>query len=104
MPLQKVALLQNQDRLHFCLVGVEDIGRACQIAPGDAFVSASTGTYKTYRVEVKFIGGIFGSFMQWVVFDLGTRPVLVRKLNMELGTQFVQTKVKTLRQQLAYDR
>ena len=50
------------------------------------------------------MGGIFGSFSQWVVFDFGTRPVVVRKLNMELGTQFVQDKVKKLREKLDFDR
>ena len=47
---------------------------------------------------------MFGSFMQWIVFDFGKRPVLVRKLNVELGTQKNQEQIKRLRKELNFDR
>ena len=47
---------------------------------------------------------MFGSFMQWITFDFGSRPVLVRKLNVELGVQIVQEKVQQLRKQLDFFR
>ena len=55
-------------------------------------------------MEVRFTGGMFGSFMQWITFDFGSRPVLVRKLNVELGVQIVQDKVQQLRKQLDFFR
>ena len=42
--------------------------------------------------------------MQWITFDFGSRPVLVRKLNVELGVQIVQEKVQQLRKQLDFFR
>ncbi len=53
---------------------------------------------------MKFTGGMFGSFMQWVTFDFGSRPVLVCKLNVELGVQIVQEKVRALRKELDFAR
>lgn len=100
-----MALLFNKDRLHFSLVGEQiERERTYQIAPGDSFATDDLSGIPTYSVHVQFVGGVFGSFMQWVVFDFGTKPVLVRKLGVELGTQFVQDKVKTLRQKLTFDR
>ena len=55
-------------------------------------------------MQVNFSGGLYGSFMQWVALDFGSRPVVVRKLNMELGTPMVQDKVKKLRETLTFDR
>ena len=98
--LQKVALLYNRDRLHFSLHGF-DLDQGCQIAQGSAFLQPGNDAYK---VEVTFKGGIFGSFSQWVIFDFGPRPVLVRKVNVELGTSLAQDKVKRLREKLKFDR
>ena len=48
---------------------------------------------------------MFGSFSQWVVFEMkGIRPVLVRKLSVEVGTREVQKTVEKLRKQLGFDR
>ena len=99
----KVALLHNRDRLHFQLVG-EGIEEACQIAPGNLFQKVDDEGAVYYEVEVYFTGGMFGSFMQWVAFDFGKRPVLVQKLNVELGSSFVQEKVERLREKLKFDR
>ena len=101
--LEKVSLLHNKDRLHFCLVG-EDLDDSCQIAHANSFRAPEFGAVPVYKIRVVFKGGIFGSFMQWLVFDFGSKPVLVRKLNVELGTQFVQDKVKSLREKLTFDR
>ena len=60
--------------------------------------------FKVYELKVKFKAGMFGSFSQWVVFDFGFQPVLVCKVNVEVGTKFIQDKVKKLRQQLQFDR
>jgi hypothetical protein len=101
--LEKVALLYDQDRLHFMLRG-QDLDNNCQIAQGEAFLLEVQDKLAVYRVEVSFTGGMFGSFSQWIVFDFGQRPVLVRKVNVELGTNFVQEKVKSLRDKLKFDR
>lgn len=101
--LEKVALLHNKDRLHFSLVA-DDQDAYCQVASGESFQESELLTPPSYRVEVRFNGGMFGSFSQWVVFDFGMRPVLVHKINVELGTVFVQEKVKKLREKLKFDR
>lgn len=38
-----------------------------------------------FRVEVRVQSASFGFFEQWVVFDFGRRPVLLRKLGLQLG-------------------
>lgn len=38
-----------------------------------------------FQVEVRVQSTSFGSFEQWVVFDFGRRPVLLRKLGLQLG-------------------
>lgn len=103
MQLAKVALLHNRDRLHFELVG-EDIAESCQIAPGSLFRKTDDKGTSFYEVVVYFTGGMFGSFMQWVAFDFGRQPVLVQKINVELGATFVQEKVERLREKLKFDR
>jgi len=100
-PLQRVALLHNHDRLHFLLIA-DETGQTIQIAEGDTFRTSQDPC--EYDVCVQFIGGIFGSFMQWVVFDFGEKPVLVRKLGVELGAKLIQDKVKRLRQLMRFDR
>jgi|SRR6218665_685665 len=102
--LHKVALLYDRDRLHFTLHG-QNIEKDCQIAPGESFIKSKvSAASNVYNVEVRFSSGIFGSFSQWVIFDFNDRPVLVRMVNAELGTQFVQEKVKALREKLKFDR
>ena len=56
------------------------------------------------QVVVDFRGGLFGSFSQWLGFDVGERPVVVRKLNIELGTRLVNQDVRSLREKLQFDR
>ena len=56
------------------------------------------------QVVVDFRGGLFGSFSQWLGLDVGERPVVVRKLNIELGTRLVNHDVRSLREKLQFDR
>ncbi|CAG5132928.1 unnamed protein product, partial [Candidula unifasciata] len=81
--MEKVALLHNKDRLHFSLLGVDDTRH--QVASGDLFLAVDDQGDACYKVNVCFSGGMFGSFSQWVVFDFGERPVLVKKLAVEIG-------------------
>lgn len=97
--LEKVALLYNKDRLHFSLKENE-MDKSVQIAPGESFKVSRD----QYRVEVQFTGNMFGSFNQWVVFDFGTLPVLVRKLYVEVGALGTHEKVRSLREKLQFDR
>ncbi|XP_061191305.1 helicase with zinc finger domain 2-like [Saccostrea echinata] len=97
--LEKVALLYNKDRLHFSLKESE-MEKNTQIAPGTSFQIDN----HRYQVEVQFTGNMFGSFNQWVIFDFGTLPVLVRKLYVEVGTIGTHEKVKSLREKLNFDR
>ncbi|XP_041364208.1 uncharacterized protein LOC121379626 [Gigantopelta aegis] len=98
-PLVKTALLLDKDRLHFT-IQMED-GRNHQIAQGDDFEDVGNDCY---RVIIQFTGRMFGSFSQWVIFDFGTYPVLVRKLSVEVGNHDVHNVVKSLRQKLSFDR
>jgi hypothetical protein len=103
-PLERVALLYNRDRLHFSLVNVSE--RSCQIAQGDMFChNVSHNGKPLYEVQLNFVGGMFGSFMQWILFDFGPNyPVVCRKVTVEIGNQSSHEKVKHLRQQLKFDR
>ncbi|XP_012934940.1 helicase with zinc finger domain 2 isoform X2 [Aplysia californica] len=99
--LERVALLYNKDRLHFVLKCPD--GSHHQVAGGDLFLEVRGGA-AVYKIEVHFTAGMFGSFSQWVVFDFGQRPVLVRKLAVEIGDQLQHEKVKELRENLSADR
>jgi len=96
-------LLYNSARLHFALVAGSD--RSCQISDGEVFYTAHDHEGKMqYQVQLKFTGGMFGSFEQWIVFDFGSEPVLCRKVNVEIGDQASHEKVRSLRQKLDFDR
>ena len=47
---------------------------------------------ENYRIDVIFHSQMLGSFHQWVVFDFGTEPVLVRKLSIHVGSEKVSVK------------
>ncbi|XP_041364401.1 helicase with zinc finger domain 2-like [Gigantopelta aegis] len=101
-PLLKTALLLDKDRLHFT-IQMED-GRNHQIAQGDVFEDVDNHGNDCYRVIIQFTGRMFGSFSQWVIFDFGMYPVVVRKLSVEVGNHDVHNVVKSLRQKLSFDR
>ncbi|KAK3756129.1 hypothetical protein RRG08_046040, partial [Elysia crispata] len=102
--LEKVALLHNKGRLHFRLVSTSEEFEGYQVAPGDLFLDVDADSKACYKVIVCFSGGMFGSFSQCVVFDFGLRPVLGRKLSVEIGDQPQQEKVKELRKELCVER
>ncbi|XP_033628979.1 uncharacterized protein LOC117291425 isoform X1 [Asterias rubens] len=81
--LKRVGLLYDQHRLHFYLSDPkgEDIPQVC---PGNRIAE---GDGETYRVSVIFHSRMLGSFNQWVLFDFGSEPVLVRKLEAHVGSE-----------------
>ena len=103
MPLERIALLYNRDRLHF---NIQSSGadKGSQISPGIIFEDVDNTGNPCYIVRVNFNGTMFGSFSQWVVFDFGNQPYLVRKLAVEVGAKSSHEKVKSLRQKLQFDR
>jgi|SRR6218665_421357 len=102
MALQRVVLLHEEGALHFILVGAS-LEKDCQIADGDEFFIDEDNS-KHYKVTVRFTGGLFGSFRQWIVFDFGQNPKLVQKLTVDLGRLEVCDRLLTLRKQLNFDR
>ena len=80
--LKRVGLLYDQHRLHFYLSDPkgEDIPQVC---PGNRIAE---GDGETYRFSVIFHSRMLGSFNQWVLFDFGSEPVLVRKLEVRKKT------------------
>ncbi|XP_052765877.1 helicase with zinc finger domain 2-like isoform X2 [Mya arenaria] len=102
-PLEKVSLLYTRDRLHFSLVVGSE--RGVQISQGEIFCNNRDNDGKLqYKIPLKFTGGMFGSFEQWIVFDFGSEPVLCRKISVEIGDQSAHEKVRNLREQLHFDR
>jgi len=113
--LKKVALLDEYDRTHFSLIGgqngsLSQIGgqngsESCQLAEGEHYLTKDTkGKSFEYTVSVQFTGGIYGSFSQWITFDFGQRPVLFKKLLVELGLRSMQEQVVRVRERLKFDR
>ena len=103
--MTKVALLRNKDRLHFWFAP-ENQMLSHDDYDGDRLKvpAKCKGGIMEYSVRVSFYGGLFGSFSQWLTFDFGTRPVVVRKLNVDVDTEEVQERMETLRQNLQMDR
>ena len=105
LTLEKVSLLFENSRHHFCLI-YPDLSAHCQLADGNVFITKSSKRTRktTYHIEVRFTGGMFGLFRQWLIFDFGDRPVLMRELTVELGRVDCCKKVRYLRQTLEFDR
>lgn len=95
-----VALLKDYDRAHFCLSG-RNVGGSAQIAEGKQFVSESKRDM--YEVSVLFKGNMFGTFSQWVVFDFGSRPVIVQKLTVHAGPSHVHERMQEVQQKLGFE-
>ena len=51
-----------------------------------------------------FNAGLNGSFRQKVIFDFGTRPLLVVPLDVEVGSEFVRDEILKLRKELPVER
>jgi len=108
LKLEKVSLLFETNRHHFSLIH-DELPAHCQLADGAVFItktSARTRANSTtfYRVQVRFTGGMFGLFRQWLIFDFGDRPVLMRELTVELGHSECRSQVRALREKLHFDR
>lgn len=81
-PLQHVALLRQEPGAAFSLV-VPRLPPGQLYAQGERFCVPDHPT--EFRVGVCVQSASFGTFEQWVVFDFGRRPVLLRKLELQLG-------------------
>lgn len=81
-PLQHVALLKQEPGAAFSLV-VPRLPPGQLYAQGERFCVPDHPT--EFRVGVCVQSASFGTFEQWVVFDFGRRPVLLRKLKLQLG-------------------
>ncbi|KAM6147767.1 3'-5' exoribonuclease HELZ2 isoform 2-T2 [Erethizon dorsatum] len=81
-PLLHVALLKQEPGADFSLV-------APCLPPGRLYASGERFRVPSSRAEfqvgVRVQTTSFGTFEQWVVFDFGRRPVLLRKLGLQLG-------------------
>ena len=84
--MKRVGLLYDEHRLHFYLNSPPEEDRP-QVCPGKMI--AVGGDMEKYSVQVIFHSQMLGSFHQWVVFDFGTEPVLVRKLSIHVGSEKV---------------
>ncbi|XP_072096397.1 3'-5' exoribonuclease HELZ2 [Mobula birostris] len=80
--LLNVALLKREPGATFSLEG-EGLPKNCLSAEGKKFQSSRT----LYSVVVSFEAVNIGIYEQWVVFDFGNRPLLVRKIH--IGTEDV---------------
>ncbi|XP_023598365.1 LOW QUALITY PROTEIN: helicase with zinc finger domain 2 [Trichechus manatus latirostris] len=82
-PLLHVALLKLELGADFSLVtrGPRHPGQL--YAEGEHF--RVPGSPAHFQVAVHVQGASFGTFEQWVVFDFGRRPALLRKLGLRLG-------------------
>ncbi|XP_045836963.1 helicase with zinc finger domain 2 [Meles meles] len=81
-PLLHVALLKQELGADFSLV-------APRLPPGQRYAKGERFQVRApparFQVEVRVQGASFGCFEQWVVFDFGRRPALLRKLRLLLG-------------------
>ncbi|XP_038049676.1 helicase with zinc finger domain 2-like [Patiria miniata] len=80
--LKRVCLFYDDNRLYFRLSQPANESEA-QVCPGNLIVEEDR---RSYRFDVIFRSQILGRFSQWVLFDLGTEPYLVRKLQVLVGS------------------
>ncbi|XP_045385326.1 helicase with zinc finger domain 2 isoform X3 [Lemur catta] len=81
-PLLHVALLKQEPGAHFSLLA-PSLPPGRLYAQGERFREAQSPT--DFQVGVRVQTTSFGTFKQWVVFDFGRRPVLLQKLELQLG-------------------
>ncbi|XP_006897012.1 PREDICTED: helicase with zinc finger domain 2 [Elephantulus edwardii] len=82
-PLLHVALLRQELGADFSLVTRSAQSPSLLYAQGRHF--CTPGSWADFRVGVSVKGAAFGTFEQWLVFDFGRRPVLLRKLVLRVG-------------------
>jgi len=114
--LVQIALVYDEHRLHFSLTAGTDektqslpgngqlLPGNTQLLPGNQAVLHSSTTQMVYQVKLQFTGGLFGHFSQMIVFDFGRRPLLSRKVVVELGDQKIRERVQVLRDRLTFNR
>ncbi|ETE60056.1 Peroxisomal proliferator-activated receptor A-interacting complex protein, partial [Ophiophagus hannah] len=83
MPLIHVALLKRVPGANFYL-GVPGKGPLLTYASGNSFKTVRASP-PAVEVKVHLKSHIFGVYEQWLVFDFGSRPVLVQKLYARVG-------------------
>ncbi|KAF1402780.1 Helicase with zinc finger domain 2, partial [Spheniscus humboldti] len=83
MPLQHVALLKREPGVNFYLVG-NGLSRGLHYMRGE-HVATRPSSPPTALVEVCMECCTLGVFEQWVVFDFGSRPVLMQKIKVKVG-------------------
>lgn len=83
MPLRHVALLKRDPGATFFLAG-DGFPRGLTYIRGER-LKALPSPPLSCLVEVCMECCTFGVYEQWVVFDFGSRPVLVRKIQAKIG-------------------
>ncbi|OPJ84954.1 helicase with zinc finger domain 2 [Patagioenas fasciata monilis] len=83
MPLQHVALLKQEPGVNFYLSG-NGLCRGLHYLRGEN-VATLPSSPRTALVDVCMECSVLGVFEQWVVFDFGTRPVLIQKIKVKVG-------------------
>lgn len=83
MPLQHVALLKREPGVNFYLSG-NGLSRDLHYLRGQN-VATLPSSPRTALVEVCMECCTLGIFEQWVVFDFGSRPVLIQKIKVKVG-------------------
>uniref|UniRef100_A0A8D0MAG4 RNA helicase n=1 Tax=Sus scrofa TaxID=9823 RepID=A0A8D0MAG4_PIG len=82
-PLLHVALLKQEPGSDFSLVA-PGLPQGQVFALGERF--CLPGSPAQFQVVVHVQSTCFGTFEQWLVFDFGRRPALLRKLELQLGS------------------
>lgn len=83
MPLQHVALLKRDPGVNFYLPG-NGLSRGLHYLRGEHVATLPTSP-PAALVEVSMECCTLGIFEQWVVFDFGSRPVLLQKIKVKVG-------------------
>uniref|UniRef100_A0A669PFN7 Helicase with zinc finger 2 n=1 Tax=Phasianus colchicus TaxID=9054 RepID=A0A669PFN7_PHACC len=92
-PLQHVALLKREPGANFYLSG-NGLAKGLQYLRG-THVAMLPSNPPVAQVEVCLECCTLGVFEQWVVFDFGSRPVLMRKLKVRVGRREAPQHIPT---------
>ncbi|XP_069507003.1 3'-5' exoribonuclease HELZ2-like isoform X1 [Ambystoma mexicanum] len=85
-PLMHVALLKRDPGVVFSLAGCR-LHQRCTYASGSSFYESVSATHCCVTVQVEC--SLFGTHEQWLVLDFGTRPVLLKKILLIVGSEDV---------------
>ena len=87
--LKRVGLLHDMYRTHFYLSSPKNEPKP-QVCPGKVVEQPTEQADRTshnYHVNVVFESRMLGCYKQWVFFDFGAKPVLIRKLFVSIEEQ-----------------